>query len=52
MKGRERVGGMSDLGKDIVKEEESMVKKWKERYERVGKDVEVIKGGVEKGEMG
>lgn len=52
IKATQSLPGMSDFGKDILAEQESIVKNSKETYDGLARDLDSINARVEKGEMG
>lgn len=52
IKATQTLPGMSDFGKDILAEQESIVKNSKETYDGLARDLDSINARVEKGEMG
>lgn len=52
IKATQSLPGMSDFGKDILNEQQTIVKNSKDTYDSLAKDLDVINARVEKGEMG
>lgn len=52
IKATQSLPGMGDFGKDILAEQESIVKNSRETYDGLAKDLDEINARVEKGEMG
>ena len=52
IKATQSLPGMGDFGKDILAEQESIVKNSKETYDGLARDLDEINARVEKGEMG
>ena len=52
IKATQSLTGMGDFGKDILAEQESIVKNSRETYDSLAKDLDKINARVEKGEMG